>query len=102
LPESAPFGLEDVLPIGRIVGKCVKPHFLTNHSKALESGKSIALIPGGSEELLESNPDQEIVVIAKRKGFIRLALMYGCDLVPCYAFGVNDLYTQVKKCDTEA
>jgi len=67
-----------------------------NCCKALESGKSIALIPGGSDELLESNPDQEIVILAKRKGFIRLALMYGCDLVPSYAFGVNDLYTQMK------
>ena len=31
--------------------------------------------------------------MTKRAGFVKLALQHGAALVPCYAFGVVDLYT---------
>jgi len=64
-------------------------------SKVLEKGYNLGVLPGGSEELMEQTPGQELIFIKNRKGFVRLALIYGCDLVPGYIFGVNDLYTQM-------
>lgn len=62
--------------------------------QVLEKGLSIGVIPGGCEEMLESEPEKETIVIKKRKGFVKLAIQNGSDLVPCYCFGVTDLYTQ--------
>jgi hypothetical protein len=33
------------------------------------------------------------VVLLGRQGFVRLALSWGCPLVPVYGVGVTDLYT---------
>ena len=33
------------------------------------------------------------VVLEGRHGFVRLALSWGCPLVPVYGLGVTDLYT---------
>jgi hypothetical protein len=63
--------------------------------KVLESGSSLAIIVGGSEEMMQSQPHTDILVLKKRKGFIRLALQNGADLVPVYGYGVTDLYYQV-------
>jgi len=64
---------------------------------ALLQGNSLAILVGGSEEMLESEPNStdEVLVINPRRGFIRLALEYGCHLVPCYCFGANELYHQI-------
>jgi len=65
-------------------------------SEVLDRGYNLGILPGGSDELMEQTPGQELIVIKNRKGFVRLALIYGCDLVPGYIFGVNDLYNQFK------
>ena len=38
--------------------------------------------------------EQEQVVLGRRKGFCRVALQAGCELVPCYAFGANDMFSR--------
>jgi len=93
LAASVLFKIPVIRECASWIGACPANH--KNACKALESGKNIALIPGGSDEQLESNPDHEVVLIKKRKGFIKLALEFGCDLVPVYCFGVNDLYHQI-------
>jgi hypothetical protein len=50
---------------------------------------------GGSAELLECQPNTDILVLKRRKGFVRLALENGVDIVPVYGYGINDLYIQV-------
>jgi len=84
-----PFAREVTLWIGGVdAGR-------TTAQRSLEQGFSLAITVGGSEELLESYPGTEVVVLKKRKGFVRLALHNGADLVPVYVFGANELYRQM-------
>ena len=58
-------------------------------------GRSVVLIPGGiSEMLLQSRARSRagIVPVIKRRGFIRAALRHGAPVVPCFGFGVNEMY----------
>ena len=42
---------------------------------------------------MRTMPGVEEVYLAKRLGFVKLALQHSAALVPCYAFGVVDLYS---------
>jgi len=48
---------------------------------------SCILYVGGMIELFRSSPTQEAVFLKQRKGFIKLALRTGADVMPCYLFG---------------
>lgn len=63
---------------------------------ALAKGNSLAILVGGSSELLENDchSNRDVLVLKQRRGFIRLALENGVDLVPCYCFGATELYGQ--------
>lgn len=65
-----------------------------NAKRALASGYSIALVPGGATEALYAMPGKNTLVLKKRRGFVKLALECGADLVPVYSFGENDCYNQ--------
>ena len=54
--------------------------------RVLNSGKSLMLVPGGATEALYCKPNEDIVYLKKRFGFIKLALETGCDLVPVFSF----------------
>ncbi|XP_056314286.1 2-acylglycerol O-acyltransferase 3b [Danio aesculapii] len=58
-------------------------------------GNAVVIIIGGAEESLTSSTGVNTVVIKHRKGFVRLALEHGADLVPVYSFGENELFPQV-------
>ncbi|XP_017553125.1 2-acylglycerol O-acyltransferase 3b [Pygocentrus nattereri] len=58
-------------------------------------GNAVVIIIGGAEESLASSPGVNTVVMKHRKGFVRLALENGADLVPVYSFGENELFPQV-------
>mmetsp|Transcript_4988 Transcript_4988/g.12657 ORF Transcript_4988/g.12657 Transcript_4988/m.12657 type:complete len:322 (-) Transcript_4988:389-1354(-) len=49
--------------------------------------RSVIIYVGGIAELFVSSPLQETLYLAKRKGFIKLALQSGVDVVPVYCFG---------------
>lgn len=66
-----------------------------NARQALDDGYSLALVPGGATEALYAMPGRSDVYIKKRKGFIKLAIETGSDLVPVYSFGEADLYGQM-------
>jgi hypothetical protein len=61
-------------------------------SRALEHGRSLFIVTGGEEESMLTTMGQDLVVLNKRKGFVRLALSYGIDLVPVFAVGGTDCY----------
>ena len=54
--------------------------------RVLNCGKSLMLVPGGATEALYCKPNEDIVYLKKRFGFIKLALETGCDLVPVFSF----------------
>ncbi|CAM9358273.1 unnamed protein product, partial [Heterosigma akashiwo] len=48
---------------------------------------SVALYIGGIAELFLSSTKEEVLYLKRRKGFIKLALQSGADVVPSYLFG---------------
>ncbi|EPB68262.1 diacylglycerol acyltransferase [Ancylostoma ceylanicum] len=64
------------------------------HVLSGKKGKACVLVVGGAEEALDAHPGHHILTIYRRKGFIRLALETGANLIPCYSFGENDLFKQ--------
>lgn len=61
-------------------------------SAALEQGQSLYIVPGGEEESMWTQQGKDIVVLKHRKGFVRLALSYGVDLVPIFGAYNTDVY----------
>lgn len=47
---------------------------------------------GGANESLLAHPGSCDLVLKRRQGFVRIALLSGASLVPCLAFGENNLY----------
>lgn len=66
----------------------------TTIRKTLQAGpgQSVVLAVGGAEESLFSRPRSNDLVLAKRKGFVKMALESGSSLAPVYAFGETDTY----------
>ncbi|KAK6411882.1 diacylglycerol O-acyltransferase 1 [Oleoguttula sp. CCFEE 5521] len=58
-------------------------------------GRAITIVVGGARESLDATPGALRLVLKRRKGFVKLAVRAGADLVPCLAFGENDVYEQV-------
>jgi 2-acylglycerol O-acyltransferase 2 len=61
----------------------------------LKTGHSLAIVIGGAREALDAAPGMSDLVLRKRKGFFREALIHGCSVVPVFGFGENELYEQV-------
>lgn len=57
-------------------------------------GRAITIVVGGARESLDACPRTLRLVLKCRKGFIKLAIRNGADLVPVLSFGENDLYDQ--------
>lgn len=66
--------------------------------RALKSGDTLGLHPGGIAEMFQGYPSpgflphHEAALLKSHKGFVRLALKNGVDLVPVYVFGGSKLY----------
>lgn len=66
-------------------------HLLSKSGK----GNAVVIVIGGAAESLAATPGINTVVMKQRKGFVKVALEYGADLVPVYSFGENELFHQV-------
>lgn len=62
-------------------------------------GRAITIVIGGARESLDAKPYTMRLVLKRRKGFVKLAIQTGADLVPVLAFGENEIYEQL---DTKA
>ncbi|RFU24435.1 hypothetical protein B7463_g11907, partial [Scytalidium lignicola] len=57
-------------------------------------GRAITIVIGGARESLDAQPYTMKLVLKCRKGFVKMGIRCGADLVPVLAFGENDLYDQ--------
>ena len=53
------------------------------------------LVVGGAREVMYADHDRIELVMSRRKGFIRLAMKHGRDLVPTFSFGETLVYDQL-------
>lgn len=58
-------------------------------------GRAITIVIGGARESLDAEPGRMRLVLARRKGFVKMAVRTGADLVPVLCFGENELYEQL-------
>jgi 1-acyl-sn-glycerol-3-phosphate acyltransferase len=61
----------------------------------LRNGISVVVVVGGAHEALNARPATNDLTLARRLGFVRLALQHGASLVPVYSFGENAVYRQL-------
>ncbi|XP_033026071.1 2-acylglycerol O-acyltransferase 3 [Lacerta agilis] len=59
-------------------------------------GHAVVIVVGGAAESLDCAPGEQRVRLHGRRGFVRLALQHGADLVPVYTFGENDIFRQIR------
>jgi len=58
-------------------------------------GRAITIVVGGARESLDARPGTIKLVLRRRKGFVKMAIRTGADLVPVLAFGENNVYDQL-------
>lgn len=62
--------------------------------RMLDVGISPVLCPGGVQEVLLMESDDECVLYLKRRvGFIKLAMQYGIPVVPIFTFGLQESFS---------
>jgi len=65
------------------------------HLLSKEKGQISILVTGGVLEAMNAGVGKTIkLVLQRRKGWIKLALRYGVDLVPTFSFGEHSIYEQ--------
>lgn len=69
---------------------------IRNHLKKTGVDGSLVIYVGGIAELFKSSRKQERLYLSKRKGFIKIALREGVDVVPGYLFGNTSVLTVLK------
>ncbi|KOS21014.1 Diacylglycerol O-acyltransferase 2A [Escovopsis weberi] len=92
-----PFYSHWILAMGmRSVSKeSIRNHLTKGGPDGTAEGRAVTIVIGGARESLEAQPGSLRLVLNGRKGFIKMALRTGADLVPVLAFGENDLYDQL-------
>jgi hypothetical protein len=64
--------------------------------RTLSEKRSVMLVPGGQREMRLCNPSKDSMILStKHKGFIRLALQQGVDLVPTLSLGEEQLLQNI-------
>jgi hypothetical protein len=69
---------------------CLPPDYtsaLGPFPKYRHPGTSVAVMVGGIAEMFMLRRDAEVLKLRSRKGFVRLALEHGTDILPTYMFG---------------
>lgn len=93
-----PFYREYIMTMGmRSVSKESIVNILTRGGPNAEGmGRAVTIVIGGARESLEAQPGTMRLILKDRKGFIKIAVRTGADLVPVVAFGENELYDQLR------
>ncbi|KAA8586461.1 hypothetical protein FQN60_000297 [Etheostoma spectabile] len=59
-------------------------------------GNAVVIAVGGAPEALDAHPGTYNVLLANKKGFVKMAMEHGAHLVPVFSFGENEVFDQVK------
>jgi 2-acylglycerol O-acyltransferase 2 len=86
-----PFTREVLMALG--INSVTKASVQRNLTRA--PGASVAIVVGGAAEALDARPGWAVLTLARRKGFVKMALKTGASLVPVFAFGENDIFEQM-------
>ena len=90
-----PFTREVLMALG--INSVTKQSVETNLTR--KPGASVAIVVGGAAEALDARPGWAVLTLARRKGFVKMAIKTGASLVPVFAFGENDIFDQVDNPD---
>lgn len=71
-------------------------HLTTEGHDGRGSGNAIIIAVGGQREAALAKPGAMELVLAKRKGFVKVAIETGADLVPVIGFGENEIWVSGK------
>ncbi len=66
-----------------------------NCAAIMERGESIVVFPGGTKEICKKKGEKYVLKWSDRKGFVRMAMEYGYDIIPVAAVGAEEAYTIV-------
>lgn len=76
------------------MGACSSSKKSLQYLLSRDQGMAPVLMVGGLPEISNYNKDKIVLIIKKRKGFIKLAIENGADLVPVFSFGETDIFEQ--------
>lgn len=63
-----------------------------NYFKLLEAGETVLLYPGGAREVAKRRGEENKLLWKEDTDFVRLAMRFGCTIVPFAALGVDDAF----------
>ena len=66
--------------------------------KALKDGNRVGVSPGGIAEMFvpARHPNDEYILLAKRKGFIKMSIKHNVPVVPVYVFGGTKMFHRLE------
>ena len=67
-----------------------------NCSGVMERGENLLVFPGGSREVFKKKDEAYVLKWEDRRGFVRMAMQHGYDIIPVAAVGAEDAFTVVK------
>jgi len=68
-----------------------------NALAALRAGRNVLVYPGGDEDAFRTFSERNQVILAGRKGFIRLAVTAGVPIVPLVSVGLQESFLVLSK-----
>ena len=61
----------------------------------IRHGSTVGVFPGGAREACYSDPENEVLDLKRKLGFLRLSLKYNVPIVPVYTFNETDHFYQL-------
>lgn len=65
----------------------------------MQEGESIVVYPGGTREICRKKGEKYVLKWSDRKGFVKMALQHGYDIIPVAAVGAEEAFTIVQDAD---
>lgn len=67
-----------------------------NCNSLMEAGESIVVYPGGTREICRRKGEKYVLKWSDRKGFVRMAIQHGYDIIPVAAVGAEEAFTIIE------